>query len=419
MRSFTRAKRPPTLASTEASRSRLSFVLLIYVVTVVATIQLAPFGFLIPRDIRLVAVTDWRDALAAALLFVPLGFLYPLTRMREDSSRLHVALWGGLVAALITVGRIFEMGRDVALADIAASAAGAALGATLLRSVNARTRRSPRLAGRLSLEIPLIGLIYLLLPLMVATSISAIDDIRRMLILLPLCFLAARLLSGVQEHHFGPARVFTAREMSLIAGGWTLLGVFPVALHYPGLTAGVIAVTIAATLHDASRPALHGGEDRRFEADILRSAAPYVAVYFLDVALLPLAAGVDSWHVAIGLTGSRGDLARQVMHLLEPLAALALLGYLLAEARGRRELPFHEVALRVALECAAVAAIIEASRGIQPRVGASVLELLLMVAAAVVGAGMYHHQRERVRWMLIQRVAAGAKRPADACVRIT
>ena len=414
-----RAKRAPALASTQESRARLSFVLLVYFVAIVAILQLAPFGFLVPQDIRLVALTDWRDALTALVLFVPLGFLYPLTRMSEHSSRLHVALWSALVATLIAAGRIFELDRDVAIADIAAATAGAVFGATLLKAVNARTRKSARLAGRLSLEIPLIGLIYLLLPLLVATSISAASDIRRMLMLLPLGFLAARLLSGVQEHHFGPARVFTARSMCIIAAGWTALGAFPAAFRYPLLTAGVVIVVAVATLYDASRPSLHGGEERRFEADILRSATPYVVVYFLDVLFLPLASGIDRWHFAMGLTGSGGDLAQQVVPLLEPITSLVLLGYLLAEARGRRELKFRRVAARVALECALVAVAIEASRGFQRQVGASALEFLLLVIAAVLGAGMYHHQRERVRWMLINRVGpADAKRRVDAQIRI-
>lgn len=405
MRSLKRAKAAPSLASTESSRARLSFVLLVYFVAIVAVLELAPFGFSTSADVRVVAMTDWRDALTALLLFVPLGFLYPLTRLRDDPSPLKVALWGGLIASLIAIGRIFEVDRDTAVVDIAAAAAGAGIGGRLLVAINTRTRASARLAGRLSLEIPLIGLIYLLLPLVIATSVSAVDDIRRMLMLAPLAFLAARLLSGVQEHHFGPARVFTARGMALIAVGWTILGAFPAMLQHPLLGAAVVVVAGIATLYDSSRPALHGDE-RRFEADILKSATPYVVVYFLDVVFLPLAAGVDRWHFALGLTGAHGELASQVRHLLEPLSSLVLLGYLLAEARGRRELPFRTVALRVGLECVAVAMAIEASRGFQRQVGASALELLLLTGAALLGAGMYHHQRERVRWMLIKRVTS-------------
>ena len=225
---------------------------------------------------------------------------------------------------LIAVRRLFEIDRDTAMLDVVASAIGAGIGGRFLVLVNDRTRASVRLANRLSLEIPLIGLIYLLLPLLIATSVSAGDDIRRLLMLLPLGFLAARLLSGVQEHHFGPARVCTARGMSLVAAGWMTLGVFPALLRYPPLTVGIVAVSLGLRRSTTRRAGIHGDE-RRYEADILKSAMPYVAVYFLDVVFLPLAAGVDRWHFQAGLTGGQGDLSRQIVRLLEPVTSLALL----------------------------------------------------------------------------------------------
>ena len=417
VRPFRRAKAVLRLESTAASRARLSLVLLVYSVAMVAMVQLAPFGFVLGFDARWAANSGWRDVLTSFLLFVPLGFIYPLTRLRRTTPPLQVAMWGGVIAMFIALGRSFELERDTALFDILASAIGAGIGGKLLNLVNERTRASARLAHRLSLEIPLIGLIYLLLPLVIATSVSAGDDVRRLLMLLPLGFLAARLLSGVQEHHFGPARVFTARTMCLIATGWMTLGVFPAMLHYPVLATGIVLLVGVATLYDSSLPAVHGSE-RRFEADILKSAMPYVLVYFLDVVFLPLAAGVDGWHFHFGLTGGQGDLARQIVHLLEPVTSLVLLGYLLAETRGRREMPFRNVAMRIALECAAVAAAIELSRAFQRQVGGSAVELMLLVCAGVLGASMYHHQRERVRWMLINRVTAAPKtEPSRAWAR--
>jgi hypothetical protein len=127
-------------------------------------------------------------------------------------------------------------------------------------------------------------------------------------------------------------------------------------------------------------------------------------VYFLDVIFLPLATGIDRWHVRFGLASATGSIASQVVPLLAAVASLTLLGYLLAEARGRRELPFARVALRVGLECSAVAVAIEVCRGFQRGGSASALECILMIAAAILGAGMYHHQRDRVRWLLIHRV---------------
>jgi len=90
---------------------------------------------------------------------------------------------------------------------------------------------------------------------------------------------------------------------------------------------------------------------------------------------------------------------------LEPVASLTVLGYLLAEARGRRELSFKAIAARVAAECACVALAIEGSRGFQRGVGASGVQLVLMVAVGLLGAGIYHSQREHVRWIVAHRSA--------------
>jgi len=404
--------------STEESRARLSFVLLVYLVAIVSLLQLSPLEFGLRSDVRLVAMTDWRDALTAFALFLPLGFLYPLTRTLRRTSAVHVALWGGLMAALLAGGRTWEVNRDTAIVDIIASALGAGVGGMLLQRVNDRTLRS-RLVNRLSLEIPLAGLVYLLLGALIATSASAAgDDARRLLALPPLGLLAARLLAGLYEHHFGPARVCSRRGMSLIAVAWTMLGLSPVMIHHPLFALWLALLVGGATFYHASRPAVHMKE-RRFESDVLKAAMPYVAVYFLDVVFLPLVAGIDRWHLSFGLAGASGDAGSHIVPLLACVTSLTLLGYMLAETRGRRELPFARVALRVALECGGVAIAIEASRGFQRGGGASVLECLLMIAAAILGAGMYHHQRDRVRWLLIHRVTAAApKRRARAWVRM-
>jgi hypothetical protein len=73
----------------------------------------------------------------------------------------------------------------------------------------------------------------------------------------------------------------------------------------------------------------------------------------------------------------------------------------LAEARGRRELPFRAVALRIAAECAAVALVWEGSRAFQVGAGASVAQFVVMIVASLLGAAIYHHQREHIRWILI------------------
>jgi glycopeptide antibiotics resistance protein len=386
------------------TRAGLSLVLLLYFLGIIGVITLAPFRFTSPQHLDVLVNGGWFDIIANVLLFIPLGFLYPLTRPVEDEpSPLRVFLLGLALSAFIETTQAFEPERYSSVLDVLTNAAGAAAGALLVRAVTRRIRVNARLVGRLSLEIPLIGLIYLLLPLLLVASLSALTDSVRLLSLIPLGLLGARLMSSVQQNHFGPPGLFDTRTMGALAGGWMVLGTFPVLLRHPLIGIGLVAVVAMTTWYESSHPAATHAPERRFEADALRSAVPYIAVYFAALVFLPLGSGVDRWHFEIGLTGSGSDPTEQMLRLLEPVAALTVFGYLLAEARGRRELSFRAVAGRVAVECSGVAIAIEASRGFQRGVGASGVQLALVVAAGLLGAGMYHNQREHVRWILAHR----------------
>lgn len=387
--------------STSRSRARLSRVLLGYFLTIIVVITLTPFSFRIPAHFEVITTGTWFDVVTNVLLFVPLGFLYPLTRQGEEPSPLYVFFVGALLSTAIETAQLFDVDRYTSALDVVTNAAGAGLGALLLGGVNRRIRASSRLAGRLSLEIPLMGLIYLTVPLLLTASLSALDDPRRLVALLPLGLLGARLLSAVQEHHFGPAGVFNRRSIALVTAGWAALGAFPVVLRYP-VAGGVGIVLVALASLVRSSQQVVRGPDRRFETDVLRSTVPYAAAYFLLVIAIPLTAGIGHWHVSLGLTGLDGSLTRQMLHLLEPVASTTVLAYMLAEARGRRELPYWTIARRVVAECGALALAMEVSRGFQRHTGASVAQLALTAGAAFVGAGIYHSQRERIRMILIR-----------------
>jgi len=397
--------------STSASRAQLSRVLLFYWLGIVTVITLAPFEFSRPSTVDVLDSGDWLGIASRAMLFVPLGFLYPLTRQGRNPGPLPVFGLGLLLGAAMAAVRPLAYRPVATTLTVVASAVGAGAGAYLLQSVNRRIWGSARLSGRLSLEIPLVALIYLILPPLLATSLSAADDSSarwfHLVSLLPLGLLGARLMSAVQENHFGPGGVFRTRSIAVVAGGWMALGVFPVLLRHPAVGIGLVVVVALATARWSSIPAVHGGaRERRFEADTLRDAATYIVAFFVIATCLPLFAGLGDWRVAVGLTGFGGDLSRQLIGLLAPITSLAMLGYVVAEARGRRELPFGRVALRIAAEGAAVAFALEASRGFLRDAGASVLQFVVMIGASVLGAGIYHSQRERIHAMLIPRAAA-------------
>jgi glycopeptide antibiotics resistance protein len=392
----------PTAAGMSSTRTaaKLSFILLLYYLGVVGVITLAPFRFAAANKVEILLSGGWFDIVANVLLFVPLGFLYPLTRPGAEQPSPSRALLLGLgLSTLIETTQVFEPDRFVSGIDVATNGAGAWLGALLLRAATRRISVNAKLVGRLSLEIPLMGLIYLLVPLMLMGSVGIGSRAVRMLPLLALGLFGARLFAAVQRYHFGPSGLLTNAGAAAVAGWWMVLGTYPVLRSYPLQGAAAVVIVAAWTWYDSSRPLppAPGGGERRFESDALRGAAPYIAVYFILLVFLPLTSGTTDWRVAFGLTGWTRDLGAGQLRLMEPMAALTVLGYLLAEARGRRETSFQDAAPRLAVECGLMALAIEAARGFQLAAGGSVLQLVLLVGAGLLGGGIYHSQRDHVR----------------------
>ena len=238
------------------------------------------------------------------LLFVPLGFLFPLTRPGDDEPSATRASVLGLLSQRRDRNDTALRARAIQLRD---------------RRDHQRDRRGARHARasfddaahsleraarrRLSLEIPLMGLIYLLVPLLLVASLSAVMDSVRMVALIPLGLIGARLMGAVQQNHFGPSELFGRRTMGASPRDGWCSACFPVLLRHPLVGASLVGLVGVATWHEsAARPAREGAE-RRFEAETLRSLTPYVAAYFIVIVFLPLATSIDAWHFELGLTG--------------------------------------------------------------------------------------------------------------------
>jgi len=391
------------MRTTSPTRAGLSAVLLFYFLGVILVITLAPFHFRMPSHVALDLDTHPFDVVANVFLFLPLGFLFPLVLPAErEPSPIEVLGLGMLLSASIETVQIFEPGRFPSLVDVTTNATGAMLGAIAVRYVTRRVRINARHVGRFSLEIPLVGLIYLVLPLLLALSMRAARDPLYLLAVTPVVFIAARLLSSLQRYHFGPSQFLTDVEAGFVSGAWILLGTFPVLVSQRVAGAALVIAAGAATWLQSTHRKTATAE-RRFEAEALVTVRPLVITLILCVVFLPLASGFGPWQLRLSLTGFRGDLDSQMLELLVPVAMLTVLGYLLAEARGRRELSFGAAVPRIAVECAIVALAIEIVRGIQPATGASVAQFVVTLAAGVLGAGIYHSQRQHIRWIIAHR----------------
>jgi len=89
-----------------------------------------------------------------------------------------------------------------------------------------------------------------------------------------------------------------------------------------------------------------------------------------------------------------------LLRVLEYLAGFTLAGYMLAEARGRRERTGRHVDGRGAAACLLGAALIEGIRGFHPPHGASLVQLALAAGMGLYGGVVYRLQLGVVRRLL-------------------
>ena len=399
---------PPPYGETGA---RLGGAVLVFVAAVVGAITLQPFRFAWPARVEIMLWAGWFDVLANVALFVPLGFVFALTRAARrtggiggtgGTSRgtLARALIGGALASLaIEFTQLFEPGRFPSPVDVATNALGALLGAWVHARAARRLGADTPLVGRLALELPVMGLVYVTLPLctLAAVSTAATDAPTiagvspRAVALALLAVFGGSLLGTVQRRQLGPALALGPAGAGLVAAGWFLVGALPAAASAPRALALGIALAAGAAWDVGRRATWPPSAERRFEAEALMLAAPFFAGYLL---LLP---------VGDPPLGPDASTQLGIMRHVETLAAYTVGGYLLAEAWGRRQLRYRHTAWRVGLAAAAAAATLAGVRAWHGVEGASLLAIATHAVAAAYGGWLYHLQRAHVKALVDAR----------------
>jgi hypothetical protein len=412
----TAAGSPPRYAYTGR---RLGRAVLGLVLAVVGTITLVPFTFRWPAEVKitLAGYSLWAttfDVVANVALFLPLGFLYALTRAADERPAppravlLRALLLGAVASALVETVQLFEPARYPSPVDVATNVLGALLGAWAHRRLAARLTADSGVVGRLALELPLMGLVYLLVPLCTlaalglgARAATGVPPAARALGLAALALFGGALLGQVQRHHFGPAGMSSPARTAAGAALWLAVGAAPaLATGWLAFLVGVASAGAAAWAYGRA-PLGEEWRNRRFEVTALSRAAPYLGAY-----LALLALGDPS-------TTPDGPLAKlDVLRRVETLMAFAVGGYVLAEGWGRLELRYRYSAGRIALVAAVATALAETLRlGTFP--AADVVPTVLgRVVAAAYGGWLYHLQRTHVRALVAGRPVAGSGAPA-------
>lgn len=379
--------------------ARLGTALLAYMLGVTLIVTLLPFHFAWPERWQVSVGDDPYDMVVNVLLFVPVGFLYRLVTPRERQGSMLLVIWNAaLISIAIEAMQLFDATRESTLLDVIANTLGAWVGALGFDRIARSARLNGRLIGWLGLEIPLMGLVYLLVPLLWVNSLAARGELVPTFTTFLIGAFGATLLGGLQRHYFGPSRAAEPHHTAAFAAIWFVAGAFAMLPWRPfGLVGGALAV--AALCWWQGRRRQHDpASNRRFEAPLLRSAAPLYAAYLVMLVISPVLDEVGSWQGHFGfpeVVPSRVETAR----LLELCAAFTLVGYMAAEIRGREVMRYRDAFPRLIAWGIGLAIAAEAARGFDVY-GASLARGALVVAACLYGGWLYYLQRAHVMWLV-------------------
>lgn len=391
------------------SGARLARALLSYLVALTAALLLLPFDFALPASYGFRFDTSPIGALVMFGLYVPYGFL--TRRARTGRRGGHVAiimLSAGMLALALETAQLFVPAANASVWHLVSAVAGAAIGAVVCERVHHDVRSTANAAQALLLQLPLMGLVYLLLPLLWASAAAAQDDPSRLALTLCVGMAGASILGSVAR----ATRAFTPDRAWWVVPGvaaiWSALGMLPSVLVDWRLTIGVVAavVVFASWRGRWSAPMF---VERRYEARALLVASPFMALYFILAGVWPGHSFRSNPLLHLGMPTTEQGLA-MALPLLEMGIAATIMGYMLAEFRGRNESSFRENGAGVVSWACAILLVTEAARSVFGYEGASLLRAALCVLAATYGAGLYHLQRAHVK-VLARRL--GQSSPHD------
>ena len=378
------------------SGARLSRALLSYLVVLIAALLLLPFQFAMPDQLRIALGFSPLSTIAMCAMFVPYGFLTRRARVgRVGQHRFAIMLSAATLALVLETAQLFEMAHEASPWHVAAAVAGAAIGAWLCERAHAEANGTANASRALLLQLPLMGLAYLLLPLLWASSAAAQDDPTRLTLTLSIGMVGASLLGSIARaiRGFTPDRAWWL--VPAVTATWITVGMLPSVLVDWRISLACIAI-VTAFASWRGRWSAPMFVERRYEVPALFAASPFMAIYFIGAGIWPGHSFRTIPLVHVGMPTTEAGLAL-VLPLFEVGIAATVLGYVIGEFHGRTEASLREGASRLMFWACLALIATEGARSFFGYEGASLLRAVLSLGAAAYGAGLYHLQRAHVK----------------------
>jgi hypothetical protein len=348
---------------------------------VVGVIVLSPFRFARPEVLAAhwaVLEPGWQaDLLLNVVLFLPLGFIGRRIPGGASGGIGRWVLLGGACSLGIEAAQLFLAGRYPTATDVLANALGAGAGAWLSDGAVRGVGGGDLAVRRLWLDVPLVGIAYLLVPIVwldgLVLSGAGAEAWRQ----LPLAAAGGVALAGAARTAEATDRGMR-RLMSVVVALWWLVAAAATWRSAPRLVPlGLGVALLAAALADPMWRRWRQRE-RRLEPVVVVAVLLCVVGYLLAggtmLALLPF--GDDA-------TVDRVTLLRWI----KLVSVGTLVGYLAAEWQGRREAALLRALVLPVLLGGALGVVL---------VGGGLLRWLPAALAAGIGAMLYAFHRDHV-----------------------
>jgi glycopeptide antibiotics resistance protein len=374
-------------------QSTLNYALLIYMGIIVLLITLIPFDFHIPEQFKITWSTNFADLITNIFLFIPIGFFFKLSRGNTRGTLcLAPLLFGLILSTAIEFTQAFIPGRYTQVIDVVTNGLGAWLGGMIFVFLGSQLKGGH--AGRLfAMELPLMRLIYLLIPLMWLNGLATGEEEARLWLLLLLGLIGAGVMCSVYINRFKHAGTIGYTKLSVFTFCWFVLSSLPVLINFP-LTIVFFGIAILLVVQIFARLVNAGNtRENRFEIPTIKKLLPIYTIYLLLLAVWPTTITAGEWrHNIIFQELVFEERIVFTFRFVELIAAFTLLGYMIAEMRGRKNEAVEKTLGWTFFIAAGSAIFIEIIKTYPALNNLNVLSIIIIVSASIYGAVIFRLQ---------------------------
>lgn len=375
----------------------LGAALLFYILVVTLLFTLAPYDYSFTNFNNLNRFFSWeiRDSIMNIILFIPIGFLlYPI--LPESKKYIYAALFGFLFSSFIEFNQIFIPTRSPGLNDIVTNSLGALIGSLGHQYIKKYVwAKSEKL---LHLGIPVMSIIFLMIPLLWLSSFASEYEVNRLWLLFLLGIIGAILVSEIYINRIPHKGFIYLILFSFLLSSWYLICVFPLLLKYPKrILFFLLLINIFAFLR--MKFGYKVNNDKRFELKTLNKIIPLFILYLLLLSQWPLSIPEPSFQFS-WLTDYKLKqyYILSVYQYVEYFTAFALVGYLLSQYINRSKNQLHK-SRRVLKWLFILTLLLEIPRGFHPGYYATMENIIVSFAWGIFGAGIYLMQLEYFKFV--------------------